>query len=274
MTTQARRPPRTEEPGRLQSLGWQSIRAHTRQGKGTVAGLVGREPDGGAQTSSKDTWVGGGVKAEDRKGGGRMDEGGVSPSQVKQGSQREAGVEGPVERGLTQPEGTQLPWREGGGTWTGAHRLVGAGAADEGSALSLQRQGGGGDEGGEDGGGGWGSAVQGNRSTACPGPRNSRAGDHESQVAVPRDTQQHDAFLGLFTTAPQGRCYVPKCEEGERAGTGARPLHPLLFHSLWCLRWSQQSLTLSRHPRKRGRWEKGSYLKPRWRAPQPTRNQR
>ena len=156
MTTQARRTPRTEEPGRLQSLGWQSIRAHTRQGKGTVAGLVGREPDGGAQTSSKDTWVGGGVKAEDRKGGGRMDEGGVSPSQVKQGSQREAGVEGPVERGLTQPEGTQLPWREGGGTWTGAHRLVGAGAADEGSALSLQRQGGGGDEGGRTGAGGGG----------------------------------------------------------------------------------------------------------------------
>ena len=109
MTTQARRTPRTEEPGRLQSLEWQSIRAHTRQGKGTVAGLVGREPDGGAQTSSKDTWVGGGVKAEDRKGGGRMDEGGVSPSQVKQGSQREAGVEGPVERGLTQQKGHSCP---------------------------------------------------------------------------------------------------------------------------------------------------------------------
>ena len=46
-----------------------------------MIGLVGREPDRGAQTSSKDTWAGGEVKAEDRKGGGMLDEGGVSPSQ-------------------------------------------------------------------------------------------------------------------------------------------------------------------------------------------------
>ena len=128
-------------------------------------------------------------------------------------------------------------------------------------------RGGGGDEGAGTGG------VQENRRTACPGPRGGRAGDHEGQVAVPRDTQQQDPFLVLFTTAPEGRCYVQKCEEREQAGTGAQPLHPPLFHSLWCLHWPQQSLTLSRHPRKRGRWEKGSYLKPRWRAPQPTRNQ-
>lgn len=34
--------------------------------------------------------------------------------------------------------------------------------------------------------------VQGNRlsrSTACPGPQGTRAGDHEGQVADPRDTQ-------------------------------------------------------------------------------------
>lgn len=80
--------------------------------------------------------------------------------------------------------------------------------------------------------GGQGGGVHEKRSTACPGPRSSRAGDHESQVAVPRDTQQQDPFLVLFTTAPQGRCYVPKREERERAGTGAQPLHRLLFHSL------------------------------------------
>lgn len=31
-----------------------------------MAGLVAREPDRGAQTSSKDTWVGGGRRQEDR----------------------------------------------------------------------------------------------------------------------------------------------------------------------------------------------------------------
>ena len=82
------------------------------------------------------------MKAEDRKQGGILDEGGVSPLQVKKGYQREAGVEDPAERGLAWPgEGTQLPCQEGGGTWRGGDRLVGAGAADEGSALSLQRQG-------------------------------------------------------------------------------------------------------------------------------------
>ena len=82
------------------------------------------------------------MKAEDRKQGGILDEGGVSPLQVKKGYQREAGVEDPAERGLAWPgEGTQLPCQEGGGTWRGGDRLVGAGAADEGFALSLQRQG-------------------------------------------------------------------------------------------------------------------------------------
>ena len=82
------------------------------------------------------------MKAEDRKRGGILDEGGVSPLQVKKGYQREAGVEDPAERGLARPgEGTQLPCQEGGGTWRGGDRLVGAGAADEGFALSLQRQG-------------------------------------------------------------------------------------------------------------------------------------
>lgn len=113
-------------------------------------------------------------------------------------------------------------------------------------------------------GAGGGCAVQGNRSTACPGPRSSRAEDHESQVAVPRDTQQHDAFLALVYNSPTREMLF---QSVRRSGPDLGPSHftHSCFTHLACA-GPKQSLTLSRHPRKRGRWEKGSYLKPRWRA--------
>lgn len=69
-------------------------------------------------------------------------------------------------------------------------------------------------------------------------------------------------FGFVYSIAPQGEMLRSSVRRGSWPGLGPSHFTHSCFTPLWCLRRPQQSLTLSRHPRKRGRWEKGSYLKP------------
>lgn len=172
---------------------------------------------------------------------------GVSPLQVKQGSQRKAGVEGrvgkgpdPARRGHSCPGGG--PGGSGGGT-----------QAESGQELRMKvllclcsgREAGETRE-GEDGAGG----VLSRETEKHSLPQAHGAvglETHRKPSGSPQGHATARCILVLFTTAPKGDATFQSVRRGERAGPGAQPLHPLVSLTL-VLRWPQQSLTLSRHP--------------------------